>query len=250
MITRRTLMTTATAIGATTLLPYRALAQSGGSNTFETDAGPVTIHPINHASFVMETPGAVVYNDPVGEVSLYADHPAPDLILVTHEHGDHYNADTLAGIVAENTQILTNPAVYDMLPEDLKAKATAIANGETTEIAGIGIEAVPAHNLTEGRMQYHPPGRDNGYVLTIGDRRIYIAGDTEDVPEMLALPDIHIAFVPMNLPYTMEVDQAANAVNQFAPDFVYPYHYGDSDVTRFAGLVDGETEVRMGAWYG
>ena len=250
MLTRRTFVTTATAIGASTVLPYRALAQSGGSHTYDTDAGQITFHPIDHASFVMETPEMVIYNDPVGEASAYSDHPTPDLILITHEHGDHYSPETLSAIVGENTQILTNPAVYDMLPEDLKAQATSIGNGESTEVGGMPIEAIPAYNITEDRLQYHPEGRDNGYILTVGGRRIYIAGDTEGIPEMRNLQDIFIAFVPMNLPYTMEVTQAADAVNEFQPTYVYPYHYSDSDVEEFASLVEGETEVRMGNWYG
>ena len=250
MLTRRTFVTTATAIGASAVLPYRALAQSGGSNTFDTDAGQVTIHPIDHASFVMETPEMVIYNDPVGEASAYSDYPTPDLILITHEHGDHYSPETLQGIVGENTQILTNPAVYDMLPEGLKAQATSIGNGESTEIGGMPIEAIPAYHITEERLQYHPEGRDNGYILTVGGRRIYIAGDTEDIPEMRALTDIFVAFVPMNLPYTMDVNQAADAVNEFQPTYVYPYHYRGADVQEFASLVEGNTEPLLASWYG
>ena len=249
MLTRRTFVTTATAIGATTAMPYATLAQSGGGDTYETEAGPVTIHPISHASFVMETPDMVIYNDPVGEASAYADYPTPDLVLISHEHGDHYSPETLRGIVGENTRILTNPAVHDMLPEDLKAQATAIANGESTEIGGMPIEAIPAYNITEGRLQYHPEGRDNGYILTVGGRRIYIAGDTEGIPEMRNLQDIFLAFIPMNLPYTMAPTQAADAVSEFQPSYVYPYHYRDSDPEEFASLVEGETEVAMGPWY-
>jgi L-ascorbate metabolism protein UlaG (beta-lactamase superfamily) len=250
MISRRTFVTTATAVGASAVLPYRALAQSGGSNTYGTDAGDIVIHPVSHASFVMETPAMTIYNDPVGEPSAYSAYPTPDLILITHEHGDHYAAETLQAIAGENTQLLVNPAVYDMLPEDLKAKATSIANGEGTSMGDMQIEAIPAYNITEGRLQYHPEGRDNGYILTIGGRRIYIAGDTEGIPEMRELEDIFIAFVPMNLPYTMDVEQAADAVNEFKPAFVYPYHYRESDPEQFASLVDGETEVRLYDWYG
>ncbi len=248
MISRRTFMATATAAAGVTVLPYAALAQSGGNHSFETDNGQITVHPVSHASFVMETPDMVIYNDPVGEVSAYADYPAPDLILITHEHGDHYNAETLAGLVGENTQIVTNPAVYEMLPEDLKAKASQLANGESTEIGGMTIDAIPAYNMTEDRLQYHPEGRDNGYILGIDGRRVYIAGDTEDIPEMRALEDIYLAFVPMNLPYTMEVEKAADAVNEFQPQFVYPYHYRGSDPEAFASMVEG-SEVRMGPWY-
>jgi L-ascorbate metabolism protein UlaG (beta-lactamase superfamily) len=234
------------------VLPYAARAQEGGMDTFETDSGEVKVHPISHASFVMETPGPVIYADPVGGAALYEQYPEPDLILVTHEHGDHYDAETLSALAGDNTQIITNPAVYDMLPEELKAKATAIANGESTDYEGIGIDAIPAYNTTEDRLQYHPEGRDNGYVLGIDGLRVYIAGDTEDIPEMRALEDIDVAFVPMNLPFTMDVEQAASAVTEFAPTYVYPYHYRDSDIDKFAQLIaDGEsdTEVLRGNWY-
>jgi L-ascorbate metabolism protein UlaG (beta-lactamase superfamily) len=240
-------------IGLTTIMPYAALAQSGGGDSYDTDGGKITIHPIAHASFVMTTPSMVIYNDPVGEASAYSAHPAPDLILITHEHGDHYNADTLGALVGENTRLVTNPAVFDKLPEGLKAKATAIANGESTTVDGMEIEAIPAYNTTEDRLKYHPKGRDNGYVLLIDGRRVYIAGDTEDIPEMRALEGIFIAFVPMNLPFTMDVDQAASAVAEFQPAFVYPYHYRDSDPKAFADKVaaaSSETEVVMGPWYG
>jgi L-ascorbate metabolism protein UlaG (beta-lactamase superfamily) len=250
MLTRRTLLATAAAAaGSSTILPYAALAQAQDSHSFDVEGGQIAIHPISHASFVMETPGAVIYADPVGDPAAYADLPAPDLILITHEHGDHYDAETLAALMAEQTQLLTNPAVHEMLPEDLRSRATAIGNGETTQIGGISIEAIPAYNITEDRLQYHPEGRDNGYVLTIGGKRVYIAGDTEGTPEMRALQDIFLAFVPMNLPYTMDVEQAADAVNEFAPEYVYPYHYRDSDPEAFADMVQS-SEVRIGDWYG
>lgn len=246
---RETLISGAAAFAAAGLpagIPLRARAQSGGAG------GDIGIFPISHASFVMTVPGLVIYNDPVGGADLYAGQPAPQLILITHEHGDHYDLPTLEGIVTENTRLLTNPAVYDMLPEALKAQATAIANGEATSANDVGIEAIPAYNITEERLQYHPEGRDNGYVLNVGQQRVYIAGDTEDIPEMRALSDIDIAFVPMNLPYTMTVEQAASAVAEFQPAVVYPYHYRDSDVEAFAAAVmenASGTEVRMGAWY-
>lgn len=240
-------------IGATTFMPYAARAQQGGGDSYEIEGGEIVIFPIDHASFVMTVPGVVIYNDPVGGASAYEGHPAPDLILITHEHGDHYDVDTLAALVGEQTQLVTNPAVFDMLPEDLKAKARSIGNGDSTSVGDLGIEAIPAYNTTEGRLQYHPQGRDNGYVLTVGGRRVYIAGDTEDIPEMRALTGIHIAFVPMNLPFTMDVDQASSAVAEFKPDFVYPYHYRDSDPEAFAAKVAEagvETQVVMGPWYG
>jgi len=253
MITRRRLILTGSAVaGASVFLPYAAMAQAGESHSYDTDSGQVTIHPISHASFVMETPAGTIYNDPVGEASAYADLPPPDLILITHEHGDHYNADTLNALVGDTTQLVTNPAVFAMLPEGLKARATEMANGDSETVLGVEIQAVPAYNTTEDRLQYHPEGRDNGYVLTIDGLRIYIAGDTEDIPEMRALSDIDVAFVPFNLPYTMDEAQAASAVAEFAPSFVYPYHYRESDPEKFASLLaeeNGEVEVKMGPWY-
>ncbi len=240
-------------IGATTIMPYAARAQQGGGDSYEVEGGEVVIFPIAHASFVMTVPGMVIYADPVGGASAYEGHPPADLILITHEHGDHYDVETLAALAGEQTRLVTNPAVFDTLPEDLKAKATSIGNGESTSVGDLGIEAIPAYNTTEGRLQYHPKGRDNGYVLTVGGRRVYIAGDTEDIPEMRALSDIYIAFVPMNLPFTMDVDQASSAVAEFKPAFVYPYHYRDSDPDAFAAKVAEagvETQVVMGPWYG
>ncbi len=233
---------------ASVIMPFSSHAASG--DVFAVEGGNVVIHPISHASFVMETPSMVIYNDPVGGAELYRGRPAPDLILITHEHRDHFNVDTLNALVGENTKLVTNPSVYGMLPDGLKAKATAIGNGESVMISEISVEAVPAYNMTEERLKFHPKGRDNGYVLTIGGRRIYIAGDTEDIPEMRALKDIYVAFVPMNLPFTMDINQASSAVNEFAPEFVYPYHYKGSDIDAFAANVADVTRVLKGPWYG
>lgn len=243
---------------ATIVMPYRARAQMKEGDSYATDSGMINIFPISHASFVMTAPSLVVYVDPVGEASAYEGHSAPDLILITHEHGDHYSADTLAALTGDNTVLVVNSAVHGMLPDDLRAKSTAIGNGESHSVGDIAIDAIPAYNTTEGRLQFHPEGRDNGYVLTIDGRRVYIAGDTEDIPEMRALEDIYIAFVPMNLPFTMDANQAASAVAEFGPDFVYPYHYrgrddGTQDPEEFARLLTeagGESDVVMGPWYG
>jgi L-ascorbate metabolism protein UlaG (beta-lactamase superfamily) len=250
-ITRRDFCITAAAAGTITLLPFRA----NSADMFSTGGGDITVHPVSHASFVMETPVGTIYVDTVGDVAAYSDFPAPDLILITHEHGDHYNADTLAGIVGDNTQIIANPAVHGMLPEDLKAKASAIGNGESTEYNGLTIDAIPAYNLTEERKNFHPQGRDNGYVLSFDGLRVYISGDTEDIPEMRALENIDVAFVCMNLPFTMDVNAAASAVSEFKPKVVYPYHYrgrdgGTQDPQEFANLVGDAAEVKMAGWYG
>lgn len=252
---RRFVTTTAAAAGAVTFLPYMARAQMQEGDMFSTGAGDITVHPVSHASFVMETPAGVIYSDPVGDAASYSDLPAPDLILITHEHGDHYNAETLAALVGEDTVLITNPAVHGMLPEDLKAKASALANGESSEFNGVAIDAIPAYNTTEERKNFHPEGRDNGYVLSFDGFRVYISGDTEDIPEMRALENIDLAFLCMNLPFTMDVEQAASAVAEFKPKFVYPYHYrgrddGTQDPQEFASLVGDATEVKMGDWYG
>ena len=260
MTTRRTFLMSAAGAaagaGVITILPFDARANTAGGNTFPTDGGEVVVHPVEHASLILETPAGVIYVDTVGDPAMYADMPAPDMVLITHEHGDHYNAETLAAISGE-APILTNPAVFDMLPDGLKARASSIANGETTEMIGVGIEAIPAYNTTEERSNFHPEGRDNGYVLTVDGLTIYISGDTEGTPEMAALSGIDVAFVCMNLPYTMDAEAAAAAVAEFAPTYVYPYHYrgqdgGTQDPETFAQMVadaGAETEVKLHDWY-
>ncbi|SLN67651.1 MBL fold metallo-hydrolase [Roseisalinus antarcticus] len=251
--TRRTFLATAAAgAGVITVLPFAARAAAHASDMFETANGAITVHPVAHASFVMETPAGVIYSDPVGDASAYADFPAPDLIVVTHEHGDHYNADTLAALMGEGTTLVVNPAVAGMLPEDMMA--TAIANGESTTWNGVTIDAIPAYNITEGRENFHPEGRDNGYVMTIDGFRVYISGDTEDIPEMRALTDIDLCFLCMNLPFTIDAEAAASAVQDFRPTYVYPYHYrgrdgGTQDPEEFATLAGDATTVKMGGWY-
>ncbi|WP_439156554.1 MBL fold metallo-hydrolase [Yoonia sp.] len=254
MTTRRTFLTGAAALGTTTLLPFRLHAAAHAADAFMTANGQVTVHPIAHASFVMETPVGTIHVDPVGDAGDYADLPAPDLILITHEHGDHYNADTLAALAGDATPLIVNPAVYDMLPADLQARATSISNGESTSAGDVMIDAIPAYNTTEERLNFHPQGRDNGYVVTVDGLRVYISGDTEDIPEMRSLENIDVAFVCMNLPFTMGMEAAASAVNAFAPTYVYPYHYrgrdnGTQDPRDFAELVTGQTEVKIGNWY-
>lgn len=249
--TRRTgLQMAAAAIGAGALPRLSAAQDRPDSYSFDVEGGKVVIHPVQHASMVIETPGGVIHVDPVGGAAAYAALPAPNLILITHEHGDHYDLPTLDELA--EVRLITNPAVHGKLPEALKGRATAMANGDVVEAMGMQIDAVPAHNITEGRMDYHPVGRDNGYVLGIGGKKFYIAGDTEPTPEMLSMTDIDVAFLPMVLPYTMTVEQAAEAVATFKPKTVLPYHYRDSDVQEFARLVaegDADSEVVLAGWY-
>lgn len=250
-ITRRTgLGLAAAALGSAALPRLAAAQEAAGPYSFAVEGGEVIFHPVDHASMVIETPGGVIHVDPVGGAAKYAGLPEPALILITHEHGDHFDLPTLEALPA--VRLITNPAVHDKLPDAMKERASVMANGDTAEALGMQIEAIPAHNITEDRMQYHPVGRDNGYVLTIGGQRFYIAGDTEPTPEMLALTDIAVAFLPMNLPYTMTVQQAAEAVAAFKPAVVFPYHHRGSDVQEFARLVlegGSGAEVAIANWY-
>lgn len=222
-------------------------------DAISTARGDLIIHPVNHATFVMEWAGKLIYVDPVpvNGASPFEGIPAPDVIFVTDVHGDHLNAGILSSLVQEKTLIVAPQAVRDALPEALQRVTQVLANGGTLTVADIGVEAIPMYNITPERLQYHAKGRGNGYVLTIGGKRIYIAGDTEDIPEMRQLRDIDVAFIPMNLPFTMTVAQAADAVREFKPKIVYPYHFRDSDLNEFTRLVgtDVGVEVRVRNWY-
>ncbi|HTI68292.1 MAG TPA: MBL fold metallo-hydrolase [Caulobacteraceae bacterium] len=227
--------------------PSLAAAPALTGDKIATSKGDLTIHPVNHASFVMSYGGKTIYNDPVGGAAAFAGLPRPDLILVTDIHGDHMDAPTLAAL--GNAPIVAPPAVRDALPAPLKARVQVLANGASGTFDGVPVQAVAAYNTTPDRLQFHAKGRGNGYVLTFGDKRVYIAGDTEETPEMDALKSIDVAFMPMNLPYTMTVEQAAHAVAAFKPKIVYPYHSRGSDVPAFAKLVGTGADVRIRAWY-
>jgi L-ascorbate metabolism protein UlaG (beta-lactamase superfamily) len=176
--------------------------------------------------------------------------PKPDVVIVTDIHPDHFSLETIQAGYAGGV-IVAPQAVYDKLTDTLKSHSVVLKNGESRMVAGANFEAVPMYNTTAERLQYHDKGRGNGYVVSIGGKRLYIAGDTEDIPEMRALKDIDVAFVPMNLPYTMTVEQAADAVKAFKAKVVYPYHFRGSDVAKFKALVgtDSGTEVRLAKWY-
>ncbi|SMX22618.1 MBL fold metallo-hydrolase [Boseongicola aestuarii] len=255
MPTRRTFLQTAAAAGTITVLPFASRAGGHSPNEFKTNAGLITVHPISHATMVLETPAGVIYVDPVGDASTYDGMPPADLVLVTHEHGDHYVPDAITAIKGDAAMI-TNPAVAGMLPESLKANASQIANGESTTWNGIEIEAIAAYNTSEDKQNFHPQGRDNGYILNFDGFRIYISGDTEQTPEMSALENIDLAFVCMNMPFTMSAEAAAEAVKAFAPTYVYPYHFrgrgedGTQDPETFATLVGDASEVKIANWYG
>ena len=189
-----------------------------------TDNGhTLRVHFYGHGTLMLDYDNVIIHVDPV---SAYVpkDAPQADIILVTHEHGDHLDAARIAKLTKDGTELVTNPAVAGKLKKGL-----AMKNGESRTVKGIKIEAVPAYNTTKGREGFHPRGRDNGYILTLGKKRVYIAGDTEDIPEMAALKDIDIAFLPVNQPYTMTPAQAARAAAMFHPAVLYPYHFGSTN---------------------
>jgi L-ascorbate metabolism protein UlaG (beta-lactamase superfamily) len=236
---------------AAAMLATPALAAS--DDTLATSAGDVAIHAIHHAALTLTFNGTTVLVDPapLGQtVNLdeFKALPAPALILITHEHGDHFNVPILEAVSGSAT-IVAPQSVADKMPDDLKAKTKVMKNGDTMEVAGIAIAAVPAYNSSPDKQQSHPKDRDNGYVLTFGDKHVYIAGDTEDTPEMRALTNIDVAFLPMNLPYTIDVDHAADAVKAFKPKVVYPYHSRGSDVEAFKAKVGDAADVRILDWY-
>jgi L-ascorbate metabolism protein UlaG (beta-lactamase superfamily) len=214
-----------------------------------TESGDLVIQAISHATFAMGWDGKTIYVDPVGGAEAFDDLPTPDLVLITDIHGDHLNAETLEAVVGSDTVIIAPAAVVEQLPESLAAQVRPLANGAQTALLDLTVDAIPMYNLTEDRLGFHEQGRGNGYVVTAGGTRVYISGDTEDIPEMRALEDIDVAFVCFNLPYTMTEEQAADAVNEFQPRIVYPYHYMGSDVDLFTSMVDDGIEVRIGGWY-
>jgi L-ascorbate metabolism protein UlaG (beta-lactamase superfamily) len=227
----------------TALLSIAALAAYAQgrfqTDVFKTSGGDLKITFIGHGTLMLDYSGKVIHVDPV---SMYADYAAlakADVILVTHEHGDHLDAKAIQAVRKDGTQMVMNQASAKGFPD-----AVVMKNGDTRTVAGIPIEAVPAYNLDK---PFHPKGNGNGYVLTLGDKRVLIAGDTENVPEIKALRNIDIAFLPMNQPYTMTPEQVADAARAIKPRVLYPYHFGNTDVGALVNLLkdDKEIEVRI-----
>jgi len=245
MLTRRTVVF---GIAAMPLIATTAKALAAGvpADTLATSAGDVTIQPLNHATLVLSQGARVLYVDPA-KVD-FTGQPAPTAILITHEHGDHFDPDNLSKIAGE-AAIVAPQSVADKIPEALKAQVTVMKNGDNGTVDGLPVTAVAAYNTSPDKRQFHPKGRDNGYVVSFGDKKIYVAGDTENTPEMAALTGIEIAFLPMNQPYTMTPEQAADAVKAFKPKVVYPYHYKGTDLQKFPDLVGNAAEIRLRDWY-
>lgn len=205
----------------------------------------VKIHALLHASICIEYDGKTVYIDPVAKLRDrtvdYETLPKADIILVTHEHFDHYDTAALRQLTTDGTKLVMNPRCVE-----LYGSGTAMANGDRLQVADdIVVEAVPAYNTTPEHLQFHPQGRDNGYVITLGGLRIYVAGDAEDIPEMAALSDIDIAFLPCNQPFTMTPGQLIRAAKTVQPRVLFPYHYGETDLSGIAAqLTDIDVRIR------
>lgn len=231
---------------------YLAWTEAGKKTTrheverFLTPGGaPVEVTLIKHGSLEIRYKGQSIQIDPVSRLGeratdYAAEFPKADFILVTHEHFDHFDRDAISALTGENTRLVTNGRCARML-----GYGSVMANGDSAELAeDIHVEAVPAYNTTEGHLQFHPKGRDNGFVLTIGGLRLYIAGDTEDIPEMADIKDVDVAFLPVNQPYTMTPGQCIRAAKALSPRVLIPYHYGDTDLSSIPSALEG-IDVRI-----
>jgi L-ascorbate metabolism protein UlaG (beta-lactamase superfamily) len=229
------------------VLMSATVALAVAPDTIPAAGGNITIQPINHATLELTYAGKVIDIDPVAQANFEA-LPAPDIILITDIHQDHLDPSTVAKRRKDTTKIVAPAAAASKLQN-----AIVIKNGETKDVDGIAIEAVPMYNLQRGPSPgqlYHDKGRGNGYVLTLGGKRVYVAGDTECIPEMKTLKNIDVAFVPMNLPYTMPPSEAAECVKAFKPKIVYPYHYRGQNLDEFANALKGSgIDVRIRDWY-
>jgi L-ascorbate metabolism protein UlaG (beta-lactamase superfamily) len=208
-----------------------------------TSGGNLEVTFVGHGSLVFRFGGQVIHVDPYGKLADYGALPKADAVLITHAHGDHLDPAALAAIRKPETRIVVSPAC-----EGKVEGATVLANGGKTTLAGLTVEAVPAYNLLSNRPDgtpFHPKGEGNGYVVTFGTTRVYVAGDTENTPEMKALKGIDVAFLPMNLPYTMTPEMVADAVRAFRPRILYPYHFGDTDTSKLVALLAGEKGIEV-----
>lgn len=226
--------------------PSSTLSEAGYEvERFLTDSGnPVDLTLIKHGSLAIDYNGTSIQIDPVaglGKPTDYAaEFPEADFILITHEHGDHLDAEAIAALSGDKTRLILNPRSCEQY-----GSGEAIGNGETLQLtADIRLEAVPAYNTTEGREQFHPKGSGNGYILDIDGFRVYIAGDTEVIPEMAQIQQIDVAFLPVNQPYTMTVDQCVEAAQLIQPAVLIPYHFGQTDISALPDRLPG-IEVRL-----
>ena len=228
-------------------LAFLLAAAAPAADTEKTTAGDLVITPIKHASLMLQFGGKVIHVDPWSQGD-YSSMPRADYILITDVHGDHMDKPMVYKLKKDSTVIVAPAAVAKNI-----TGAVVMNNGDKKKFEEFEVEAVPMYNLQRGPQPgafYHTKGRGNGYILTLGGKRLYIAGDTEAIPEMKALQNIDIAFICMNLPYTMTPEEAAGGVKAFRPKVVYPYHYGKSDLSLFTAALKDEKgiEIRLRTW--
>jgi L-ascorbate metabolism protein UlaG (beta-lactamase superfamily) len=225
-------------------LAFQAGAQQGlESDLIKTSAGDLKITFIGHGSLMFAFGGKVIHVDPVSKEADYTQLPKADLILLTHHHGDHLDAKALDILRTEKTVLVLTETCAQQVKGGMVMK-----NGDVKNINGLKIEAVPAYNLVHMRSEgkpFHPKGEGNGYVITFGDKRVYVAGDTENIPEMKKLEKIDVAFLPMNLPYTMTPEMVADGAKAFKPKILYPYHFGETDTSKLLGLLKESKEIEV-----
>lgn len=218
-------------------------AEGPPTDRIATSAGPLDLTFLGHGTLMLTFKDTVLHVDPYGKVADYAALPRADLVLLTHDHADHLDQAALALVRTPVTDIVLPPVCADRVQGGLILK-----NGETRTVRGITVTAVPAYNLVHHRDNgepFHPRGAGNGYLLDFGDTRLYVAGDTENIPEMAALKDVDIAFLPMNLPYTMTPEMVADAARSLRPRILYPYHYGDTDPQRLVELLRDQPDIEV-----
>lgn len=223
---------------------FPAVAQQFEGDIIQTSVGDLEITFIGHGTVMFSFGGKIIHVDPVSQLADYGKLPKADIVLITHGHGDHLDVSALERLRTEKTFVILPQSCQGRVPN-----AIVMNNGDVRTIDVFTVEAVPAYNLVHMRspgVPYHPKDIGNGYVVTSGDMRVYIAGDTENTPEMKQLKDIDIAFLPMNLPYTMTPEMVADAVSAFKPKILYPYHFGQTDTAKIVELLKGtDIEVRI-----
>ncbi len=221
-----------------------AMAQEGfETDIINTSSGDLKITFIGHGTLMFTFGGKVIHVDPWTKLADYTKLPKADIILLTHEHIDHLDLNAIKIIRTEKTQV-----VLTQLCEKQVKGGLVMKNGDVKTIGGLKIEAVPAYNIVHKRengQPFHPKGNGNGYIITFGDKRVYVAGDTENIPEMKELKAIDIAFLPMNLPYTMTPEMVADAARAFKPKILYPYHYGETDTSKIINLLKDTKEIEI-----
>ncbi len=221
-------------------------AQDLQTDKFETNNGELSIKFVKHGSLFFEFNGKTIHIDPVSRMGDYENYPDADLILITHHHGDHLDLNAIELIKKETTKIILTQKCRE-LSENL-SDIIVMKNGDVLEINQLEVEAIPAYNIEHKRENgspFHLKGEGNGYVISFGDKKVLIGGDTENIPEINALENIDIAFLPMNLPYTMTPKMVADAAKTFKPKVLYPYHYGNTDTSILVELLKNEKDIEV-----